>query len=457
MLPTLQEPGAFVFRARNTDRYYTAALDARGRLAHLAPVANERRLAQFCTNESIPLPDPIPDADLVFDPGTLDAVQPAQRRVNSFRPSTVLLEAMRGAIVSPYVPPVIGRLLDSLCGDDDDFREHLLNWLACLIQHRRPMGTAWVFHGRSGTGKRLLLRKVIQPLLGAQHVADWSMAELTGRRLPTEALLTSCLLWVEDFAWHKAKRPDRLMHRLDTLISAPSLPSQAGAISDQLLAPTNHLNVILSAQYPEPLELPADDRCFILPPAQCRVLELTTAEIDAIDEELPVFAAYLAQRPADIEQARQVPHSPSREAVISHAGELDALFAALRAGSLEWFVTLAERNPPGHQSASSQRRFRRLVRRWCAEALAGERTRIFNADLELVAAGLPSGPYRRAAIRQSAKRYRITPQPLWDPREQRSGRGIEIRFRVEDEVRIRRLSPHRTTPASAAGSSDSRR
>lgn len=437
MLPMPNQPGAFVFRARNTDRYYTATLDHRGRLTHLAPVANERRLAQFCANERTALPDPIPDADLVFDPRTLDSVCPASRQVNSYQPPPLLLDALQGDTPTWDVPPVISRLLDSLCGDAGEFREHLLNWLACLVQHRRPLGTAWVFHGCEGTGKRLFLRKVLQPLLGAQHVADWTMSELTGRRLLTEELARSCLLWVEGFAWHKTRRPDRLMQRLDQLISTPTLPPSG--TQAMVEAPENHLNVILSASCPEPIELSTDDQRFILPPGQCRALKISTAELDAIDTELPTFACYLAHRAADPEEARRVPPSPAREAVTAEGGQLDAMFAALRSGHLEWFVALAEPEHGDSISLSTQQRFRRLVRQWCRDALAGSPTRVFNAQVDLVAAVLERGPYRRAAIRQSAQRYRIRSRSLWNPREQRSDRGFEVRFRVDDRPGVERF------------------
>ena len=206
----------FVFYEPSEDRYYTARLDHDGQLAQLTPVSSLESAERYCRTYGIELPEPFPHRTLVFEPGRGTVIDADRGTVNLYAPGTILLEAFR-AEPEAQIPPTTDRLLDSLSAFDGPTKAHLIQWLAALIQYRRPLGTAWLFHGLPGSGKRLLL-EILTRILGPQYVVRWPTAELGRAKPPFAELEQALVLWLDPFDLTTTKRRDRLLHRLDALI-----------------------------------------------------------------------------------------------------------------------------------------------------------------------------------------------------------------------------------------------
>jgi hypothetical protein len=55
------------------------------------------------------------------------------------------------------LPINVKSLLMHLCRYDEETYEHLLDWLAAVLQLREPLRTAWIFTGVQGTGKNICM------------------------------------------------------------------------------------------------------------------------------------------------------------------------------------------------------------------------------------------------------------------------------------------------------------
>ncbi|MFP4147669.1 MAG: hypothetical protein ACLFSI_08155 [Halorhodospira sp.] len=424
----------FVLRDAHRDHFYTAAAEG-DRLLELIPVEDERRLALYAANHRIPLPEPIPDWTVRFEPDSDYSVDWANRRLNTFQPAPLLRNALASR-ATDTIPPLTARLLHCLTGGDAQVQAHLLNWLAALVQRRTRLGTAWLFHGLPGTGKRLLVDSLLRPLLGAEHVVRCTVADLAATTLPVQAFEQALLVVVDPFDPHKTTRTDRLMLHLHQLIDDPVLPQHRTTPALGAQSP-NHINILLCADYPEPLTLSADDRRFNIAPASGEQLVLTSAELETLIDpahgELADFAAHLAHRSFDARAVSEVLDHPARSRAIEASGAVDACFAALRAGNLDYFHALLEREEQ-YLEPRDRDRLRRFCRQWARDLEAGRPSRIFLEGLQRLAAIAAGHVVANATFRASAKRYGLKPKPLWNKHERKTGRGIVVRFQSNDTL-----------------------
>ena len=107
----------------------------------------------------------MPIWDVVFEPHQNYTINPTEQKLNLYQKT----EYLKQAIPTKFIPPRFNNLITHVTGDDPAMRDDLLNWLAYIIQKRTKTQTAFVLHGRTGTGKGLLFTKVLQPILGLAH------------------------------------------------------------------------------------------------------------------------------------------------------------------------------------------------------------------------------------------------------------------------------------------------
>ncbi|MCG5531288.1 hypothetical protein LRD18_10515 [Halorhodospira halochloris] len=420
----------FVLRDRHRDRFYTAAAIG-DELQELIPVEDERRLALYAANHGIPMPDPIPDWVVRFEPDADYSVDWANQRLNTFQSTPLLRNALRAEPQSE-IPPLTQRLLTSLTRDDEQVQEHLLDWLAALIQRRTRIGTAWLLHGLPGTGKRLLTDYMLRPLLGTQHVVRCTVSDLAAANPPVAEFEHALLVVVDPFEPHKTTRADRLMQHMHALIDDPVL-TRCGSTPSVGNEQVNHANVILCGDYPEPLSLKPDDRRFHIAPASDIIMQLTEEEleflIDPVVGELPVFAAHLAHRRYDPQRVARVIKNKSRQQAINLSSEPDACFAALKAGNLQYFEDLLARNRELMDNRD-RHRLERLCKQWAADSAAGRPSRIYIEGLQRLAEIAAGGFVPRSDFNIAAKRYAISPKPMWNSEERKTMRGVKVRFQT---------------------------
>jgi len=339
----------YVFRDPHSDAYHALLWDdAEGRVQYLQPISSKDRMKDFLQQYGYSLPEPVPDWQLEYNPTTTKQMDAAAQWANLFRPSDYLLKAEAGLLPEVNeVPPTIKYVLNTMCAYDEAVIEHFLNWLACLFQTRRRLGTAWVFHGTTGTGKGTMLGQIIRPLIGELHVQQID-GEHFDDRFNADLMATS-LLWLDELQVSSLSNPDSIMQRLDTYITEDKFTLRA--MHRNRVQTDNYMNLVVTSNYPDPVILKSDQRRFNIAPASMYKCQIGEKQIyEDIPNELEAFAGYLWHREADMHRARNIIHTEAeaRMKVASQTAE-HCFFDALRSGDLDYFFDVLTDKPPAHQ------------------------------------------------------------------------------------------------------------
>lgn len=397
----------YAFREPVRDTYYNVLYDKENNtMPLLAPCSSKDRLSDFMAQFGYQLPDPIEDWQVEFDPTTTKVIDPHAQWVNLFRPTDYVQYAHR--LTDPGVlPPVTTKILRSVCGNDQETLDHFLNWLACLFQTRRRLETAWVFHGVSGTGKGLLLSRILRPLLGEKHVLEWTTQAFEEKY--NQPLEQACVLWLDEFKVSDSRSADLTMNKLKNYITEPKI--QIRGMRTNLYEVPNYLNIIIACNHPDPVQLTDHDRRFNVAPAQERPLVITPDEIAALNDELLLLASYLAHYPANLEQARRVLLNAARESmIVASQTTTDAFFAAARAGRLRWFLDFLQPHTPMQDTLAYQQ-FERVMRDWIRQTHAnmenGNPVKTTRDDLRAVYSYIVGTPTTPAKFTRMCNIHRL--------------------------------------------------
>jgi hypothetical protein len=330
----------FIFCDPRSGAYYKGHynLDTRG--LTLWQARSEKQVQDYLRQQNLPELDPIPDWTLTFDPQNTTVFDRSNRFINQFQ-ITPLLETALDQARSPKSKapgaehwPVIDKIISSAVGTGE-IKEHFLNWLACLIQYREKLLTAWILHGTQGTGKGMLIDRIITPILGAQHVVRCTQSAL--EKNFNGFLETALLVFIDEASIAAYKNSKAASENLKSMITEPFQlveKKYANAYNTQV-----YYNVIMGSNQPDPATVDPEDRRFNVGQYQQQRLQITSDEVMEIDTELPAFTQYLTKRIANMDVARTVLETGDRtrmKAITRSAA--DSVADALRAGNLEFFI-----------------------------------------------------------------------------------------------------------------------
>ena len=367
----------FVFRSRREDAYYNGFYFPETDEVELTQAASFRKLQHFMQQFGGEPPEYIVDWDYAFDPTTTKVYDAEKRWVNRFAPTKFIRADLPE---ETEIPPIINRVIHSMCGSDDEAMQHFINWLAFIFQTRRKTGTAWVFHGVQGTGKGVFRERVLLPLFGEHYVTDWTLANLESEfNAPLEH---SIFLWIDELRTADAHSTGKVMNKLKHYITENRI-----AIRGMRQVPReseSYVNVIIASNFPDPVQIVEHDRRFNVAPAQEHKLLITRQELKQIRAELPQFAGYLKHYAVDEDAVRQVLHNDARRAMIEASMTTpDRVMAAARDGDLDFFL---EYGTPasGSQDTIIHHQYMQVLIGWCKDAVEGGRSPVFRHDLRLV-------------------------------------------------------------------------
>jgi hypothetical protein len=325
------------FCDRNTGLYWRGTYDAADDYLDLYLARNETQVRHFAKQHGMPLGDFIPEWDLLFDPQATVRVDPAQRLVNLFQPSVYMQTPKPPKPVSAC-PPTIGRLLHHVLGSDAATTERFVNWLAFILQTRDRARTAWILHGVPGTGKGILMNKVLRPLFGHQQTAARRAEDLNE---PYNAYLERCFLVFVDEIEPRALVNERgVMANLKNFITEEYITVRAMYAAAREVR--NHSSWLFASNQASPVAIDPDDRRFNTGRYQEHKLVITSDEIERlIPAELQRFHDYLAAYPVDAARATTPAESLERSQMISLSqSSLDTVGSQLLKGNFEFFVDL---------------------------------------------------------------------------------------------------------------------
>jgi hypothetical protein len=384
---------AFVFRDWKNDVYYNALYDATANTLEMAKAASVQRLQHFMLQHDEIPEDVIEDWTVRFDPTSLKLVDFEERTINSFQPTTYINNPPE---VRTEVPPQIFRAVSSICGHDAEVIKHFLNWLAFIFQTRRKTGTAWIFHGTHGTGKGVLIDKVLRPILGDAYVTQFTATNFED--MFNALIEKSIILNIDEFTIDSARSSGVVMNRMKNLITEPRIAIRA--MRTDTITVDNFTNLIITTNHPDPVHLSPNDRRFNVAPAQEIPLKYTEAEIELLKAEVPLFAGYLQGYDVSEEDARTILITEARGNMIEAATtSVDKLLTSCRAGDLDFFMEFLSASMPLSDTIFYTE-YEKMILSWCKSSLSGDPYFLTMNDMRtayayIIGSPTPPGKFRR--------------------------------------------------------------
>jgi hypothetical protein len=213
------------FRNFKESRYMNGWYDPANNIVELRYCSKDQ-LEDFLKSNNQPVPDYYMDWNVIYDPTVpLHPYEPIdfdKRVINTFVPSSYMMIQM-----SPLqkkitqCPPTIQRLLESLCGTDQDTIDRWHNHLAYILRTRKKTRIAWVFQGVEGTGKGVLFYEILRPLLGVENTVMIRFEELEERY--TERFERALWATVDEVDMSEHPKKLQIMANLKNQITEPTL------------------------------------------------------------------------------------------------------------------------------------------------------------------------------------------------------------------------------------------
>lgn len=320
------------FLERQTSTYYRGTYDAGNDALDLYAAKNESMVRQFADGNGLRLGDNIPEWDMEFNPHDDVRVDFENRVVNTFQLTSFMRTPVRK---TAKCPPTIFKIISHVLSNDLDTIEHFMNWLAFIAQERDRTMTAWVFHGIPGTGKGLLMNKILVPLFGETQTVIKRAAELSEKW--TDFVAGKFIVFIDEVQTSAMKDESGVIANLKNFITEPTVTVRM--MNKNSYAVPNYGNYLFASNKPDPVSVDKEDRRFNVAPYQPAKLAISQDELDAIPKELQEFMFYLMSYAVDKTQARTVMQSEARTTLINLSQTTsESASSALREGDMDFFL-----------------------------------------------------------------------------------------------------------------------
>lgn len=321
-----------VFLDRRTSTYYRGTYSASTDTLDLTSAKNETQVRHFAEQHGVPLGSYIPEWDMTFNPHDNVRVDFGNRTINTFQ-LTEYMKTPAKRVTKP--PPTILRIIHHALGSDVACTEHFINWLAFILQNRTRTLTAWVLHGVEGTGKGIMMNRILRPIFGKEQTAMRRMEELNE---PYNSYMKRCFLVFIDEVESKALMNEKgVMAKLRTFITEPFVTVRdmyASAVEWE-----NFCNWIFSSNKPEPVLIPPEDRRFNVGKYQTQKLGMDDAELAKIPGELQAFHDYLLNYTVDTHAVATPLENDDRATMIAVSeSSIDTVAGKILAGDMEFLL-----------------------------------------------------------------------------------------------------------------------
>jgi hypothetical protein len=316
-------------------------IDRRLRLDDSTPTAASAWLGEYGLVQKAPLPH----MDLVFDPRNDVQYVPGKTEINLYRATDYMTRAKKNASSKPAVlsevaekAPLLHKIMYSMLGNPDDkVYAHFVNWLAYVFQRREKTGTAWVLHGRTGTGKGSFVKYILTPLFGPENVRtiQFGLLATSFNAFLETALFVVCEEADMGAVDNRAELQAKLRHYIT---DSPIEINQKGRKTFQA---ENFSNFIFNANERTAVHVTGDDRRYNIPNRQEVQLFFTPNEIQQLagGVELDAFADVLQRWPLDVQAVTKVVETEARRDMHEASTAINQLIAeAVIKGDLQFFI-----------------------------------------------------------------------------------------------------------------------
>lgn len=293
-----------------------------------------------------PVTASLPHYDLAFDMGSNIRYEEGYPVINLYARTEFLklygeidrVQALDDTVLERLARdmPVSAKLLFSVCGDDRESLKRFLNWLAYIFQTREKPGSAWLFHGTEGTGKGFMMRYVITPLFGKEHVESMLMNNVGSA---FNSLLEGKLIVnIDEADMSRTHDPTEVMAKLRNWITEPRIViNQKHRVEESV---RSHVSFIVTANGLRPIVVPPGDRRWNIAPRQEKRIEFFANEVATLEqgEELPLFAKMLGEIQVQEDLLRNPANNEAKKALFEATHGLpDTVALAIREGDTSFF------------------------------------------------------------------------------------------------------------------------
>jgi hypothetical protein len=319
-----------VFRNPKTDVFHQVLHDANMRVHNMYTTASRQRLNDFMVTNGAEKPSEIHDWTVEFDPTRAETINRKEKWFNLYKPTDLMLITE----TTEACPQHIMALIKHLTVDEETY-SHFMNWIAFIYQFRQKTGTAWIFHGHTGTGKGTLFTEVLRPIFGGPQTHTCTID--TALEMYNSHMERCLVMFIDEFDITDVGDSSKAFNKLKNYITEEMLNIRA--MRSQQVQAKNYTNMIMGTNMSTPIKIDESDRRINLPPAQTRPLEGLQSWRDRIQDELPEFCMFLNGITVDKKAARTTLHNETRAQMIN-AGRTshEDFFYALKSGDLDFFL-----------------------------------------------------------------------------------------------------------------------
>lgn len=378
------------FRDIVSDTFYTVIYDLKTHEYKAHVVSNEKKACDFLRINREPIPETLPLWTRAFEPTKDYSIDFEAQRLNTFQKTTYL----KNAVASPLCPAKFSSLILHIVGNDPDVQADLINWLAYIIQTREKTQTAYLLHGRTGTGKGVLFNTILRNILGPEHAISIMMDDFDSNF--NGWLETALVVFVDESQINddpkKAKKRNNKIKHLVTEANGMLERKNVNAIPF-----TNYASFIFASNEFDSVKINHQDRRFKVAPRQESPLPYTAKDIAEIEAALQDITNYLIGVDVDAKKVKEVLLNDARDALIlASRTSVDEFVDIVKTGDLDALLQYRGEEP-GLKNAEARDRFETYINDWqhfthksCHIPVPHLRSiynYLFNADISAVGFG----------------------------------------------------------------------
>lgn len=319
----------YAFRDQVQDRYYTIIYDAINDHYESFTVSNLEKAINFLKIHNQPIPDNLPIWNVVFEPEKDYVIDDVNMRLNIYQKTTYL----KNASTSVIRPPLFDYITKWVVNNNPDTQEDLINWLAYIVQKKEKTQTAFILHGRTGTGKGILFKKILSPILGERHC---KMVLMDAFDDGFNEWVYDGLLIVVDEAQvsDDIKKTKKRINKIKNIITEST--TRVNIKNVTAFQHENKLNFIFTSNEHDSIVINEDDRRFKVAERQESPITITEKDLIKLERELQDITDYLMTYPVNEQQVRTIQQNDARNALITNSkSNIDEFIDILKAGNLD--------------------------------------------------------------------------------------------------------------------------
>ena len=345
-----------VLRDYYTDTFYNGVFDkSTKQFTDSFPLTPTQKgsLEGFMRTHNRPMPDFVPDAQVLFDPASGKGIQMESPPyyVNLYRKTIYMLNATEdlpeckygeAEEFLKYIPNTFN-LIKYILGNGVTETEHFINWLAYIYQNKRKTMTAWILTGVPGTGKGLFIHRVLKKLFGEAQVPMRSLENLEEQF--NLYMRTALFLAIDEFRMGDSGNAGKMADKLKHQITEPNLTIRAMR-TNQIELPS-YCNFIFLTNRGDAVKIEEGDRRYNVGPRQeCKLekgLPGLLENLEELDKELYLFAGLLKKFQVDERMAHTaLENDAKRHMKLVSMSVLEEFANAIKLNNLEYFIEILD-------------------------------------------------------------------------------------------------------------------